>query len=103
MTNDLLDLYSDYLISSFGAVTDTGLSALVERQVSRDHITRFLARPHRTAADLWRIAKPYVRHVQSPDGVVNIDDSMAEKPSTDRKSTRLNSSHANISYAVFCL
>ena len=23
--------------------------------------------------------------------------------STDRKSTRLNSSHANISYAVFCL
>src|SRR3712207_8811374 len=25
------------------------------------------------------------------------------KTSTDRKSTRLNSSHANISYAVFCL
>src|SRR3712207_8167965 len=25
------------------------------------------------------------------------------KESTDRKSTRLNSSHANISYAVFCL
>src|SRR5438445_3250138 len=27
----------------------------------------------------------------------------AAKPTTDRKSTRLNSSHANISYAVFCL
>src|SRR3712207_8090785 len=26
-----------------------------------------------------------------------------EHPSPDRKSTRLNSSHANISYAVFCL
>src|SRR3712207_8293754 len=26
-----------------------------------------------------------------------------EKDSADRKSTRLNSSHANISYAVFCL
>src|SRR3712207_7419474 len=25
------------------------------------------------------------------------------KPRVDRKSTRLNSSHANISYAVFCL
>src|SRR3712207_8755938 len=25
------------------------------------------------------------------------------QPSSDRKSTRLNSSHANISYAVFCL
>src|SRR3712207_8892636 len=27
----------------------------------------------------------------------------AELPRQDRKSTRLNSSHANISYAVFCL
>src|SRR3712207_7208160 len=26
-----------------------------------------------------------------------------ERPIGDRKSTRLNSSHANISYAVFCL
>src|SRR3712207_7082887 len=26
-----------------------------------------------------------------------------ERPLQDRKSTRLNSSHANISYAVFCL
>src|SRR5258707_960656 len=25
------------------------------------------------------------------------------RPNVDRKSTRLNSSHANISYAVFCL
>src|SRR3712207_7453188 len=28
---------------------------------------------------------------------------LRERPSVDRKSTRLNSSHANISYAVFCL
>src|SRR3712207_7181792 len=28
---------------------------------------------------------------------------MAPKTTGDRKSTRLNSSHANISYAVFCL
>src|SRR3712207_7731244 len=27
----------------------------------------------------------------------------AQRNPTDRKSTRLNSSHANISYAVFCL
>src|SRR5947209_16937534 len=27
----------------------------------------------------------------------------AQKAAEDRKSTRLNSSHANISYAVFCL
>src|SRR3712207_7305997 len=29
--------------------------------------------------------------------------SMVRAPRRDRKSTRLNSSHANISYAVFCL
>src|SRR3712207_7571841 len=33
--------------------------------------------------------------------VVNWDE--AERRYQDRKSTRLNSSHANISYAVFCL
>src|SRR5258707_9075643 len=33
-----------------------------------------------------------------------IDDGATKQPvALDRKSTRLNSSHANISYAVFCL
>src|SRR2546430_7989773 len=31
------------------------------------------------------------------------DDHRARRASTDRKSTRLNSSHSQISYAVFCL
>src|SRR3712207_7583012 len=30
-------------------------------------------------------------------------DRQGGRPARDRKSTRLNSSHANISYAVFCL
>src|SRR5258707_10878893 len=33
---------------------------------------------------------------------INIDNGPKANPA-DRKSTRLNSSHANISYAVFCL
>src|SRR3712207_7310911 len=37
-----------------------------------------------------------LRHAQRPVPV-------AVEPAPDRKSTRLNSSHANISYAVFCL
>src|SRR3712207_9138832 len=36
------------------------------------------------------------------DGV-EIDGKLTEIGRRDRKSTRLNSSHANISYAVFCL
>src|SRR3712207_7775490 len=37
-------------------------------------------------------------------GAARCDDGEEEsRPKADRKSTRLNSSHANISYAVFCL
>src|SRR3712207_7571929 len=32
-----------------------------------------------------------------------VDDDRLVRQALDRKSTRLNSSHANISYAVFCL
>src|SRR3712207_7722422 len=35
--------------------------------------------------------------------VANANDMAAWMNKVDRKSTRLNSSHANISYAVFCL
>src|SRR3712207_8447570 len=35
--------------------------------------------------------------------VLAVDDQQRDVDDGDRKSTRLNSSHANISYAVFCL
>src|SRR3712207_7076151 len=41
-----------------------------------------------------------VRHEQS---AAHMADGYARIKRKDRKSTRLNSSHANISYAVFCL
>jgi hypothetical protein len=81
--NKLLDLYSDYLLSAFDLTTATGLSALVNGSVSHDQITRFLAGEQRTAADLWRIVKPYVRQIEQDDGVLILDDSIAEKPYTD--------------------
>src|SRR3712207_8501500 len=37
------------------------------------------------------------------DGELDVDGRVLTLASEDRKSTRLNSSHANISYAVFCL
>lgn len=84
MTNDeLLDLYSDYLISSFGQTTATGLSALLDGQISHDRIRRFLADDVRTSSDLWQRVKPYVRASQRDDGVLILDDSIAEKPYTD--------------------
>src|SRR3712207_8980505 len=39
----------------------------------------------------------------SPDGKLLASVSADKTVRLDRKSTRLNSSHANISYAVFCL
>lgn len=84
MTNDdLLDLYSDYLISSFGPTTGTGLAALLDGTVSHDRVQRFLASAQRTSVDLWQLVKPHVRAIQSAAGVLIIDDSLAEKPYTD--------------------
>ena len=42
MNRERLDLYTDYLLSTFGYATATGLSALVNGQISHDQITRFL-------------------------------------------------------------
>ncbi|MEZ4986869.1 MAG: hypothetical protein R2795_17830 [Saprospiraceae bacterium] len=38
----LLDLYSDYLLSSFRMVTATGMSELLDHGISHDKISRFL-------------------------------------------------------------
>ena len=79
----IADLYSDYLLASFGATTATGLSQLLEGEVSHDQVTRYLAGTKKTAADLWLTVKPCVREVQSAAGVWIIDDSIEEKPYTD--------------------
>lgn len=79
----MLDLYTDYLIASFGPTTATGLSRLLDGQVSHDQVTRFLSERVKTSADLWRLVKPLLRQVESPDGVLILDDSIEEKPYTD--------------------
>ena len=83
MTQDVLDLYSDYLLCTFGQATATGLEQVVQGSVSHDQITRGLSGKQRTGADLWRIAKPFVRKIQDPDGVLIIDDTISEKPYSD--------------------
>jgi hypothetical protein len=83
LNSDLLDLYSDYLISSFGQTTATGLATLLKGSVSHDQITRFLASPAASSAELWQRVKPHVRSLQGADGVLVIDDCIAEKAFTD--------------------
>lgn len=79
----MLDLYSDYLLASFGATTATGLSELLAGEVSHDQVTRYLSKKKQTSAELWKIVKPMVRKVQSSSGVLIIDDAIEEKPYTD--------------------
>src|SRR6266545_1908357 len=80
---ELLDLYSDYLISSFGQTTGTGMAQLLDGKVSHDRIQRLLSKQDFTAADLWQVVKPHVRSIEQMDGVIIVDDSIAEKPYTD--------------------
>ena len=83
MNAEHFDLYTDYLISSFGPTTATGLSALLEGQLSHDQVTRLLSSDPKNRADLWKVVKPLVRAVESDDATISIDDSISEKPHTD--------------------
>src|SRR3712207_9295382 len=69
----------------------------------------------RSQGDRHRLVQVVGDHVEVPGvdpalepGAVHVDDQAdaavhGDGQRLDRKSTRLNSSHANISYAVFCL
>ncbi|MFC1878779.1 transposase [Chloroflexota bacterium] len=83
MNKEILDLYTDYLISSFGQTTATGLSRLMNGDVSHDQVSRMLASTKMTSKDWWLKVKPEVRKIEQADGLIIIDDSIEEKPYTD--------------------
>ena len=84
MNMGLLDIYSDYLISQNGYATFTGLSSMLDGQISHDKITRFLNTGFSTSKNLWLYVKPTLRKIErSKGGVLIIDDSIEEKPYTD--------------------
>ena len=83
-----LDLYTDYLLSSTGPTTATGLSRLLDGALSHDHVTRWLRQTTYGPADIWRQAKPLIRQAEArrPAGefaVLIVDDSVLEKAHTD--------------------
>ena len=80
---NILDLYSDYLISSFSQTTATGLAQVLDQELSHDKITRFLAAREYNSKDLWRLVKPLIRKLETPDGCLIFDDTIEEKAYTD--------------------
>ena len=83
MNTQILDIYSDYLIRSFGQTTATWLSQLLSGSFSHDQITRFLSEEDFTSKDMRHLVKPLARKVQSEDAALILDDSVEEKPYTD--------------------
>jgi hypothetical protein len=81
---ELLDIYTDYLICQNQHASATGLSLLVDGEISHDKITRFLNNNEFSSKDLWKYVKPTVRRVEKETGgVLIIDDAIEEKPYTD--------------------
>jgi hypothetical protein len=79
MRKEYIELYTDYLIASFGKTTATGLSALLDGEISHDKITRFLGKEEYTSKELWKLVKKEVREIEEEDGVLIFDDTVQEK------------------------
>ena len=79
---NLLDLYTDYLLTTPGQATCTGLSKVLSGRISHDRFTRLLASGDLDSSCLWKQAKPLVEEmVDSTDCVVlGVDDTVQEKP-----------------------
>ncbi|MFO2971767.1 hypothetical protein SCO12_09905 [Legionella pneumophila serogroup 10] len=61
MNKELLDIYSDYLISQGGHATATGLSSLLNEEISHDKVSRFLRADDYGSKELWHYVKADVQ------------------------------------------
>lgn len=82
----LLDLYTDYLITSFGQATATGMSYVLDDEVSHDQVTRMLTNSYFDSKTIWKAVKSQIRKIESSEGILIIDDSVGEKPHMDENS-----------------
>jgi len=83
MNTDLLDIYSDYLISQNHHATATGLAAVLDGEMSHDQISRFLRAEDYGSKELWVYVKSDVRQHEQCDGVLLLDDTISEKNYTE--------------------
>src|SRR4051794_41801872 len=82
MNKDLLELYTDYLLSAFSYTTATGLSKMTNQEVSHDKVTRFLSEEDLDSRVLWRLVKPLMwalEKEEEEEGGLIIDDPKKKK------------------------
>src|SRR3712207_8785966 len=80
----------------FRSVVGARAAAFIVEAASNQELDELLHR-----LPFWGIVKMEATPLQRFEDRLKLDRENLER--LDRKSTRLNSSHANISYAVFCL
>src|SRR5215510_4128492 len=83
MGRDILDLYSDYLLYSNAQTTATGLSEILDGEISHDKITRYLSSELFNEKTLWKRVKKLVRTFEENDACLIFDDTIVEKPYMD--------------------
>ncbi len=88
MDKNFMDIYTDYLISSFSSISATRLSLLLDNNISHDKITRFLSNESFTSKDFWKLVKPAICKYEEKDAVIAIDDTILEKPTSKAVCTR---------------
>lgn len=84
MNREMIELYSDYLIASFGQTTATGLSRLLQGSIIHDSVTRFLNTETLSAKEQWQLVKPMIRQIETDHanttGYLIFDDTIQPKP-----------------------
>jgi hypothetical protein len=83
MGRERLNLYSDYLLYSNGQTTATGLSKLLEGEISPDKITRFLLTESFDEKALWKKVKKVVGAYEDEEACLIFEDTIIEKPYMD--------------------
>jgi len=78
-----MDFYTDYLISSTSQTSATGLSRLLDNEISHDSITRFLNNSEFNNKTLWLSVKSIVREHEDENACLVFDDCIVEKQYTD--------------------
>jgi len=87
MRSHILDLYSEFLLVSPGQTSATLMSEMLNKDLSHDQITRALTEYPYGSRDLWHTVKKTVREYETVDGVIIIDDTIAEKEHSSETDT----------------
>jgi DDE superfamily endonuclease len=78
-----MDLYSDFLISSPNVVSARLVSEVLNKAYSHDSFTRMLAQSELDAKTYWKAIKPSIRQLESPNGIISVDDTIEKKPHSE--------------------